>query len=160
MRNTFVILLICSLAVSGKRQALFSIFFFLFHLPQMLLTWFFFLSSCAGPALAANRFRRDDTEATAEGKANKLTEGFGQVAGQLNKYFNDGRQQLATLYEKAGSSVVEASKKFRETGGDQYKKAVAQMQGAMDKVMSTLSISGQKAQEGAASAAAAVNPDQ
>jgi hypothetical protein len=107
--------------------------------------------------LAAKRYRRDDAEA--EGKANKMFEGAGQLTGQFNKYFNEGRQQLATFYEKAGSSVVEASKKIRETGGDQYKKAVAGVQGALDKVMTSLSISGNKAQEGVASAAAAVNPD-
>ena len=119
--------------------------------------------------MAYTRVRREDAAAPtipntddgqAESKANKLLENAGQLTSQfggaLNKYFTEGRQQLATLYEKAGTSVVEAGKKLKETSSDQYKKAAAQMQGVLSSVRTSISTYSGKAQEGASAAAESV----
>lgn len=115
-------------------------------------------------ALGSSRVRREDVlpadDGQAESKANKLLENAGQLTSQLggaiNKYFTEGRQQLSVLYEKAGTSVVEASKKLKETSSDQYKKAAAQMQGVISSVRTSLGSLSGKAQEGATATAETV----
>lgn len=107
-------------------------------------------------ALGAVASAGDDAQA--EGKANKLLENAGQLTTQLggaiNKYFNEGRQQLATIYEKAEIKVKEAGKKLRETGGDQYQKAVAQVQGVFTSVRSSMSTIGTSKPDAGSPAAA------
>ena len=68
----------------------------------------------------------------------KITDFTKQVSGTITKYFNDGKQSISTLVDKAENQL----KNLRRTGSEQFNKASQSITKAVDNVRSSITGAG------------------
>lgn len=64
----------------------------------------------------------------------KITDFTKQISGTFTKYFNDGKQQLSTIVDKAENQL----KNLRRTSSEQFNKASQTISKAVDNVRSSI----------------------